>query len=128
MFEVRSLSTAAVVHVSSMLVACVGFLTLFAAGVPELQPFPPGVVVLTVAAVLVLAMPRRWWVPLIGVVLCLVIAFGAFVLYPGTLERLADPGRIVFWIGTVLQMGGVLTAIVSGVVAVRSRRSLPVSR
>lgn len=94
-----------------------GFLVLLAAGVPELQPFPPGVPVLLAAAAAVLAMPRRRWVPLIGVGLCAVIAFGAFVIYEGTLIRLADPAEIVLWGGTVLQMGGVVTAIVTGSIA-----------
>lgn len=122
----NKLSTAARVHVVSLLVACVGFLVLLAAGVPELQPFPPGVPVLLVAAGAVLAFPRRRWVPLIGVALCAVIAFGAFVIYEGTLVRLADPGQIVPWVGTVLQMGGVIVAVVAGsVAALSARRTSP---
>ncbi|HWN29083.1 MAG TPA: hypothetical protein VNP37_19120 [Actinomycetospora sp.] len=113
----KKLSPAARTHVVSLGVACVGFLVLLVAGVPELQPFPPGVPVLLVAALAVLVFPRRRWVPLIGVVLCLVIAFGAFVVYEGTLIRLADPGAVVLFLGTVLQMGGVIAAIVAGAVA-----------
>ncbi|MBC3192470.1 hypothetical protein H7X46_15500 [Pseudonocardia sp. C8] len=113
----RTLSPATLVHVVSLLVACVGFLVLLVGGVPELQPFPPGVIVLLVAAAAVLAMPRRRWVPLIGVVLCLAIAGGAFFVYPGTTERLTDPAQFPLWIGTVLQMGGVILAALAGIVA-----------
>jgi hypothetical protein len=116
------LSPAARTHVVSLFVACVGFLVLLFAGVPELQPFPPGVPVLLAAAAAVLVFPSRRWVPLVGVGLCLVIAFGAFVIYEGTLIRLADPAAIVPWIGTVLQMGGVIAAIVAGSVAAMSVR------
>jgi len=116
------LSPAARTHVVSLVVACVGFLVLLYAGVPELQPFPPGVPVLLAAAAAVLVFPSRRWVPLVGVALCLVIAFGAFVIYEGTLIRLADPAAIVPWIGTVLQMGGVIAAIVAGSVAAMSVR------
>lgn len=112
------LSTAASVHVVSLVVACVGFLVLLAAGVPELQPFPPGVPVLLLAAGAVLAVPRRRWVPLIGVGLGVAIAVGAFLVYEGTLIRLGDPTEFVLWAGTVLQMGGVVAAVVAGVVAV----------
>jgi hypothetical protein len=113
----KKLSSAARTHVASLVVACVGFLVLLVAGVPELQPFPPGVPVLLVAALAVLVFPGRRWVPLIGVALCLVIAFGAFVIYQGTLIRLADPGAATLFLGTVLQMGGVIAAIVAGAVA-----------
>lgn len=116
------LSPAARTHVVSLVVACAGFLVLLFAGVPELQPFPPGVPVLLVAAAAVLVFPSRRWVPLVGVGLCLVIAFGAFVIYEGTLIRLADPAAIVPWIGTVLQMGGVIAGIVAGSVAAMSVR------
>jgi hypothetical protein len=113
----NKLSPAARTHVVGLAVACVGFLVLLVAGVPELQPFPPGVPVLLVAAILVLVFPTRRWVPLVGVALCLVIAFGAFVIYDGTLIRLADPAAVVLFLGTFLQMGGVVAAIVAGTVA-----------
>lgn len=118
----NTLSPAARTHVVSLAVACVGFLVLLFAGVPELQPFPPGVPVLLLAAAAVLVFPRQRWIPLIGVALCLVITFGAFVIYEGTWIRLADPAAVVPWIGTVLQMGGVLAAIVTGTVAALSVR------
>jgi hypothetical protein len=124
----NKLSPAARTHVASLTVACVGFLVLLVAGVPELQPFPPGVPVLLIAAVLVLVFPARRWVPLIGVALCLVIAFGAFVIYEGTLIRLADPGAIVLFLGTVLQMGGVIAAIGAGAVAALAPHRSPSQR
>lgn len=123
-----NLSPASATHVVSLVVACVGFLILLAAGVPELQPFPPGVPVLLAAAAAVLAMPRRRWVPLIGVGLCIAIAVGAFVVYEGTLIRLGDPAQIVVWAGTVIQMGGVIAAVAAGVVAVFGPRRAPVER
>lgn len=112
-----SLSPAARVQVGAIVVACAGFLVLLVGGVPELQPFPPGVVVLLAAAAAVLALPRRRWAPLIGVVLCIAIAVGAFFVYPGTTERLLDPGQFPLWIGTALQMGGVVVAAVAGIAA-----------
>ncbi len=118
------LSPAAAVHVASLVVACVGFLILLAAGVPELQPFPPGVPVLLIAAAAVLAMPTRRWVPLVGVGLGIVIAIGAFFLYEGTATRLGNPAEFGLWSGTVLQMGGVIVAIIAGAAAVFGPRRL----
>lgn len=118
------LPTAAAVHVVSLVVACVGFLVLLAAGVPELQPFPPGVPVLLIAAGAVLAMPARRWVPLIGAGLGIAIAVGAFFVYEGTLTRLGNPGEFGLWAGTVLQMGGVIVAVIAGVAAAAAPRRI----
>jgi hypothetical protein len=113
----RSLSLPARVHVAALVVAVIGFLVLLAAGAPEFAPFPPGVVVLLGAALITVLAPRRRWVPLIGAALAVAICIGAFVVYDGTLARLATPSDVVLFGGTVLQMGGVVTAAVSGVVA-----------
>lgn len=112
-----ALTPAARVHVAALVVACAGFIILLLAGMPEFQPFPPGVVVLSAAAAAVALLPRRRWVPLIGVGLCVAIAVGAFVVYDSTLQRLADPADVVPFLGTVIQMGGVVVAIVAGVTA-----------
>ncbi|MPZ64499.1 MAG: hypothetical protein GEU83_02885 [Pseudonocardiaceae bacterium] len=111
------LSPAARIHVASLVVACAGFIILLVAGMPEFQPFPPGVIVLLAAAAAVVLLQRQRWVPLIGAALCLAITVGAFVFYDTTLERLADPADIVPFAGTVIQMGGVVVAMVTGVAA-----------
>lgn len=119
----RTFSSAARIHVAALVVASVGFLVLLAAGVPELQPFPPGVVVLLGAALATVLLPRWRWVPLIGAGLGLVICFGAFFIYAGTVERLMNPSEIVLFGGTALQMGGVIVGVLAGVTAALRGRS-----
>lgn len=117
MTRIGLLSPAARIHVASLVVACVGFIILLVAGMPEFQPFPPGVIVLLAAATAVVLLPRQRWVPLIGTALCVAIAMGAFVFYDSTVQRLADPADVVPFGGTVIQMGGVVVAIVTGMAA-----------
>lgn len=105
-------------HVASLVIACAGFLIQLAAGVPEFQPFPPGVVVLLATAIAAWVWPAHRWPPLVGTALCVAIFVGAFFLYSGTMARLTDPADIVPFLGTVIQMGGIVAAIATGILAV----------
>lgn len=124
----RTRSRAATVHVAGLLVACVGFLVLLAAGAPEFRPFPPGVVLLLAVAAAVLRWPQHRWPPLVGALSCVAILVGAFVFTDGTLARLAmsadmTSAEVVLHLGTLVQIGGVALAAASGAVAVLRPRS-----
>lgn len=110
------LSPVARAHVASLVVACAGFVIQILAGVDDYPTIPPGVVVLLVAALAVVLLPWRW-TALFGVANCLAIFVGAFFVYDSTLERLSNPGDLGPFLGTVVQMGGIVLAIVTGAAA-----------
>lgn len=113
------MTTPARVQLAATAVAVAGYLVLAMAGVHELRPVPPPVVVLVPAALAVAALPRRRWPNLLAALLCAVALFGALVVYRATYDRLADPGQIAPWVGTVLQVTGLGVAVVAGVLAAR---------
>jgi 4-amino-4-deoxy-L-arabinose transferase-like glycosyltransferase len=114
---------ATAVQLAAMAVAIAGYLLLLLAGVRELRPFPPPVVALLPAALAVAALPRRRWPSLVGACLCAVALFGALVIYRATYDRLADPGQILPWAGSALQVSGLAVAVVAGILA--ARRAAP---
>lgn len=107
------------VQLAAMVVAIAGYLLLLVAGVRELSPFPPPVVALLPAALAVAALPRRRWPNLLGACVCAVALFGALVIYRATYDRLADPGQVLLWVGTALQVSGLGVAVVAGILATR---------
>jgi hypothetical protein len=122
MSRLRALPVPAAIHVGALLVACVGFMVLVAAGAPDVPPIPPGVVLFLVVAAATVYWAGSRWPPLVGALNCAVILVGAFLFYPGTLDRLADPGSVALFLGTVVQIGGVAVAAVSGFTAALVRR------
>lgn len=81
--------------------------------------FPPGPIILVILA-FIIAFGSRYrylrWLPILGTLLSIQIVVGAFVL-PGTARRLNNPGAIVPFVGTVIQMLSLVTTILAGVVA-----------
>lgn len=128
MSRLHALPEPARIHAGALIVAAVGFVILFTAGIPELQPFPPGLVLLLAVAAATLAWPGQRWPAVVGTLSCVWILVGAFLLYPGTLERLADPAAVVLFAGTVVQIGGVAVAAVSGAVRAASPRVVSPAR
>jgi hypothetical protein len=92
-------------------------------GVAEYPMIPPGAVILLAAALLVSLLPWRW-APGVGVALAILILVGAFVT-PGTGNRLSEPGEIDPFIGTSVQMLGLLTAVVAGIVVTVQNYRIP---
>ncbi|HEU5156090.1 MAG TPA: hypothetical protein VFU43_03775 [Streptosporangiaceae bacterium] len=83
---------------------------------------PPGLVLLVAAAVLV-ALVRRRWTPIAGVVVALAEIGG--LLATGSLTDLADLSPAGVFLSTWLRSLGVLAAFVAGVVAVVTHQSAP---
>jgi hypothetical protein len=117
MSAVRSLSSAAKLNATFLFVAVVGIIIQIIVGVPGYPAVPPGPIILGVVGILVLALaPRFKWILILGIIA------PAFVLVGGIAEgsiwgRLGHPGDFGPFIGTLLQIAGVVLAVVYGVIA-----------
>jgi hypothetical protein len=108
--------------VAGLSAGAVGIAILWAAGVEF--PFypPPGIVILLAGAVFVGLAP--WpWTPAVGAFLGLFVTVG-FVASGGPPNLVGRDGTSVA-IGTWIQMAGVLTALIAGVVATRANYRTP---
>jgi hypothetical protein len=91
-----------------------GIIVQILGGAEEYPAIPPGAIILVVAGLAVFAW--RWrWSPVIAVAVAGFILIGAF-LTEGTADRLGVPGNLGQFLGTALQMAGVVVALVAGVV------------
>ena len=96
-------------------------------GVYEYPMIPLGTVILLAAALLV-SLPLWRWAPIVRVSLAILILVGAFDT-SSTGYRLSEPGEIGPFIGTSVQMLGLITAVVTGIVAtVQNYRTLSTRR
>ncbi len=88
---------------------------------------PPGLVILTAAAVVFLLAPWRWLLAL-AMLATLFISVGG-VLAPNFRDQLGDPGAATIFAGSVLQVAGLVVAVVFGLASmvelVRGRRRTP---
>jgi uncharacterized membrane protein len=100
-----------------------GFHSRYCQGFSEYPTISPGLIILLVAAGVV-ALETRWkWTPIIGTAVALFILFGAFVT-SGTTNRLSNPAMIGAFVGTVVQLLGLVTALIAGPISVlRNYRS-----
>ncbi|MEU8238533.1 hypothetical protein AB0C07_09830 [Actinoplanes missouriensis] len=112
----------------SLLVAGLGVLIQYLVGVPGFPVIPPGPIILGVAGILVLALPRYRWVMVVGLIAALFVTVGGLI--EGSVwGRLGEPGRFDVWIGVFMQWAGQAVALVSAVMALtRDSRKAPVSR
>ena len=85
----------------------------------------PGAVILLAA--LLVSLPPRRWAPIVGVSLAILILVGAFVT-PSMGNRLSEPGEIGPFIGRSVQMLGLITAVVTGIVATVQNFRTPYAR
>ena len=95
-------------------------------GVDEYPMIPLNAVILLAAALLV-SLPLWRWAPIVGVSLAILILVGAFVT-PSTGNRLSEPGEIGPFIGTSVQMLGLITAVVTRIVATVQNYRTPSTR
>jgi hypothetical protein len=110
---------------AGLVVGALGIAILWASRVEF--PFypPPGIIVLVVGTVFV-ALGRWSWTPAVGAFLGLFVAVG-FLISPTGLSNLAGEAGTSVAIGQGIQVVGVVTALIAGVVATRANLS-PASR
>jgi hypothetical protein len=113
------LSAAGKLNVTGMVVAAAGIIIQIASGSDLYPTIPPGPIVLLAGAALVALGPWRW-TPVVGVVVPLFLLVGAAiaaVVSGEFVDQLTDPGEVGIFAGDVLQLLGVITALVAGIVA-----------
>ena len=120
------LSVASKLTAVGLVAGAAGIVIQILTGVAEYPMIPPGAVILLAAALLVSLLPWRW-APVVGVAPAILILVGAFVT-PGTGNRLSEPGEIGPFIGTSVQMLGLLTGGVAGIVATVQNYRIPAMR
>ena len=109
-------------EVAGLVVAAAGVTIEYLTGVPGFPPIPPGPFILLTAA-LVVAVVRWGWVPAVGVLPGRFVA-GGTVLAGTTAIVLAAPDVVGQFLGAVVQVTGLVVAIVAGVVALVRTRAL----
>ena len=123
--------------VAGLVVGALGIAILWASGVAFPIYPPPGIVILLAGALFVGLAPWRW-APGVGAFLGLFVTVG-FLISGGIPNLVGGDGTTVFGtanpvdrdtlntvIGTWIQMIGVLTALVAGVIATRANYRAPV--
>jgi hypothetical protein len=112
----RSWSGPRAATVAGLAVGASGIAILWASGVEFPIYPPPGIVILLASAIFVALAPWRW-APAVGAFLGLFVTVG-FVASGGPPNLFGRDGTSVA-IGTWIQLLGVLTALVAGVIATR---------
>ena len=132
----RTLSGERAVTVAGLVVGGAGIAILWASGVEFPVAIPPGLVILLVGALFVGLAPWRWATG-VGAFMGLFVTLG-FLISGGILNLLGGDGSTFFGtpnpvdrdtlgtvIGTWIQMIGVLTALIAGVIATRKNYRKP---
>jgi hypothetical protein len=107
-----------VTTIAGLVVGAVGISVLWASGVEFPVAIPPGLVILLAGALFVAAAPWRW-TPAVGAFLGLFVTVG-FLISPTGIPNLAGQSGLSIAIGQGIQVAGVVTALVSGVIATRA--------
>jgi hypothetical protein len=113
-------SPAARLLVVGLVVAAAGMLVQYASGV-DYPTIPPGPIISLAAAALVAFGPWRW-APAVGLAVAAFISIGgviATIAGNGFTPQLSDPGAVDGFVGTVVQIVGLVIALAAGVVAAR---------
>jgi hypothetical protein len=103
--------------VAGLVVGALGIAILWASGVEFPIYPPPGIVILLAGAIFV-SLASWPWAPAVGAFLGLFVTVG-FVVSGGPPNLVGRDGTSVA-IGTWIQMTGVLTALIAGVIATRT--------
>ena len=107
-----------VATVAGLVVGALGISILWASGVRFPFAIPPGLVILLAGAVFVGLAPWRW-APGVGAFLGLFVLVG-FLISPSGVPNLLGRNGTSVAIGQGIQVIGVLTALVAGVIATRA--------
>ncbi|WP_327000244.1 hypothetical protein OHA72_34585 [Dactylosporangium sp. NBC_01737] len=105
------------VTIGGLVLGAAGIAVLWAAGVQFPVAVPPGIVILLAGAIFV-GVARWRWAPAAGVVLGLFVAVGWAISPTGWPNLTGRHGPTVA-AGQAIQLIGVLTAVVAGLVALR---------
>lgn len=124
MYPHRSIARPVAATVAGLVAGAVGIAILWASGVEFPFVPPPGLVILLAMAALVAFAPWRW-VPIVGAFGGLFVTVGFII--SGSPPNLLGAGGSGVLIGTWIQMVGVLTALVAGLIAARANYRDPVS-
>jgi hypothetical protein len=114
----RSLPGSRAVTVLGLVVGALGIALLWASGVEFPIYPPPGIVILLAGALLVGLAPWRW-APGVGAFLGLFVLVGFLISSTGLSNLFGQAGAGVA-IGQGIQVLGVLTALIAGVIATRA--------
>lgn len=113
MNTLNALSIPGKITIVGLLVAAAGISTLFLTNSVTVPAVAVGPILLLLTSALMAFGPWRW-TSIVAVLLSLFIIGGAFIA-PGLFDRLGDPSRPGAFIGTWVQMLGLLTALVAGI-------------
>jgi hypothetical protein len=124
-----TLSAAGKLNVAGMVTAAAGIIIQIASGSDLYPTIPPGPIILIAGAALVALGPWRW-TPIVGVVVPLFLFVGAVAAAVNSgewVDQLTSPGQVAIGIfaGDVIQLLGVITALVAGIVALSQRSRTP---
>jgi hypothetical protein len=111
----RSLSTPRAATVAGLVVGALGIAILWASGVAFPFVIPPGIVILLVGASVV-ALAKWRWAPAVGAFLGLFVFVG-FLISPSGVPSLLGQNGMAVAVGQGIQVIGVLTALIAGVMA-----------
>lgn len=125
MFATEAWSRARAATVAGLVVGAIGITVLWAAGVEFPVAVPPGIIILVVGALFV-GLARWRWSAAVGAFLGLFIIAG-FLINPSGLGNLFGEAGTAVALGQGIQLIGVLTALISGVIATRAAYRGPVS-
>jgi hypothetical protein len=114
----RSLTRPRTVTVLGLTVGALGIAILWASGVEFPIYPPPGIVILLAGALFVGLAPWRW-APGVGAFLGLFV-FAGFLISPTGLSNLFGQAGTSVAIGQGIQVIGVLTALIAGVITTRA--------
>ena len=106
------------ITVAGLVLGAGGIGVLWASGVEFPVAVPPGIVIL-LAGALVVGLVRWRWVPAVGVALGLFVAAG-WAISPTGWPNLAGRNGSSIALGQGVQLLGVATAVVAGLVALRA--------
>lgn len=106
-----------------LVVGAVGIAILWASGIEFPVYPPPGIIILLAGAAFV-ALARWPWAPAVGALLGLFVTIG-FLISPTGWSNLTGEAGASVAIGQAIQVIGVLTAVIAGLVATRANYRKP---
>jgi hypothetical protein len=99
---------------SGLWLTALGILVQAFTGAKGYPRVPPGIIILAVVGALVYLTRQFRWASITGVALAALISIGVFTTH-GTAERLSHPTDVGPFVGTVVQLIGLVVALVVGI-------------